>query len=72
MSGNTFAVGNLVRLKAGGPVMTVNAVPGTHTKYYICQWFAGKKLDRGHFQAEELEAATLPAAVPVPPAAADE
>jgi uncharacterized protein YodC (DUF2158 family) len=47
----TFKVGDLVRLKSGGPVMTVASVgQSVH-----CQWFAGAKLEKGFFDAESLE-----------------
>jgi uncharacterized protein YodC (DUF2158 family) len=52
--GNTFAVGDIVKLKSGGPDMTVQAVPGS-SKLYRCQWFAGKKLEVGSFSSESLE-----------------
>lgn len=68
MAKHPLAVGSLVRLKAGGPVMTIYAIPSEHAKYYVCQWFAGKKLDRGHFQFEELVEAALPPDVPAPSA----
>jgi uncharacterized protein YodC (DUF2158 family) len=56
-----FAVGQLVRLKSGGPDMTVERVfppqPGLGGRRgyaYRCQWFAGKKLDSGDFPPESL------------------
>jgi uncharacterized protein YodC (DUF2158 family) len=54
-SNNTFAVGDIVKLKSGGPEMTVKVLPSEHTKQYICQWFAGKKLEQGTFPADSLE-----------------
>jgi uncharacterized protein YodC (DUF2158 family) len=59
-SKNTFAVGDIVKLKSGGPEMTVRAIPTEHTKQYICQWFAGKKLEQGTFPADSLEQITKP------------
>jgi uncharacterized protein YodC (DUF2158 family) len=56
---NTFNVGDIVKLKSGGPEMTINAI-STHyetdefTGTYTCQWFAGKKLDQGKFPEESL------------------
>jgi uncharacterized protein YodC (DUF2158 family) len=50
-----FSVGDIVRLKSGGPDMTVRAVPNAHTQAYTCQWFAGKKLEQGNFPGESLE-----------------
>lgn len=57
---NEFSVGQLVRLKSGGPDMTVQMVIppspilGKHEVTYRCQWFAGKKLDSGDFPPESL------------------
>jgi len=53
-----FKVGDIVRIKSGGPDMTVhseheNSMTGTIT--YKCQWFAGKKLESGVFPPESLE-----------------
>jgi uncharacterized protein YodC (DUF2158 family) len=49
-----FAVGQIVRLKSGGPDMTVRTLPTT-SENYTCQWFAGKKLEMGQFPADALE-----------------
>lgn len=51
----TFAVGNIVKLKSGGPEMTVQVVPKPPGVYFDCQWFAGKKLESGRFPADSLE-----------------
>lgn len=51
----TFTVGEIVKLKSGGPEMTVQTVPNAADKYYNCQWFAGKKLEHGRFPADSLE-----------------
>lgn len=58
-----FNVGDIVKLKSGGPDMTVNEVmkdysTGRNTGNYRCQWFAGKKLDHGLFPVESLERVT--------------
>lgn len=45
-SKSTFAVGDIFRLKSGGPDMTVRTLPVTGSVVYICQWFAGKKLGK--------------------------
>ncbi len=50
-----FAVGNIVRLKSGGPDMTVRTLPDPPATHYDCQWFAGKKLEAGRFPADSLE-----------------
>jgi len=50
-----FVAGDLVKLKSGGPVMTVKE------KLYDgdlrCQWFGGKKLESGDFPPDSLEVA---------------
>jgi uncharacterized protein YodC (DUF2158 family) len=59
MSNKTaFKVGDIVKLKCGGPEMTVNTVGSIRSHIeagsYRCQWFAGKKLDHGTFPFESL------------------
>ena len=55
--GQKFQVGEIVQLKSGGPRMTVeevgSAVLGGDTVH--CRWFAGAKLQDGHFIPESLE-----------------
>lgn len=53
-----FAIGDIVRLKSGGPEMTIQSTPEGTSKVYNCQWFAGKKLEHGRFPADSLEPAT--------------
>ncbi len=51
-----FQVGEVVKLKSGGPDMTVNYLVGSaQRELYDCQWFAGKKLEEGRFPADSLE-----------------
>ncbi|GAB2582469.1 DUF2158 domain-containing protein [Dyella jejuensis] len=55
-----FKLGDIVKLKSGGPDMTVNEILLSYpakqpTGEYRCQWFAGKKLDTGVFPVESLE-----------------
>lgn len=52
----TYAVGDLVVLKSGGPVMTVFEISpnGLHVN---CNWFVGGKLNRGNFPMAILEPA---------------
>lgn len=51
-----FAVGQTVRLKSGGPDMSVRTLPSATNNYtYSCQWFAGKKLEQGAFPEDSLE-----------------
>lgn len=56
MAGSSdFVVGDIVRLKSGGPDMTVRSVPDRLERDYFCQWFAGKKLEIGRFPFASLE-----------------
>ena len=57
---NIYAVGDIVKLKSGGPEMTVRTVPTEMVKFYRCQWFAGKKLEQGDFPGESLETVKKP------------
>lgn len=50
-----FAIGNIVKLKSGGPDMTIRTTPEGTGINYDCQWFAGKKLESGRFPADSLE-----------------
>ncbi|KAB5494668.1 DUF2158 domain-containing protein [Serratia sp. RJAL6] len=59
-----YAIGQKVMLKSGGPVMTVEVI-GTDwdrgtlqhefNNTYVCQWFAGKKLERDSFPQDSLD-----------------
>ena len=49
-----FKTGDIVELKSGGPKMTVQEFNGGFQKF-VCQWFAGKKLERGTFLGEQLK-----------------
>ncbi len=57
-----FKTGDIVKLKSGGPKMTVKddvQVPefgfSEMTTEVRCQWFAGNKLQEGHFSEDSLE-----------------
>ena len=50
-----FVVGETVKLKSGGPDMSVRALPSAPSDVYTCQWFAGKKLEQGSFPGDSLE-----------------
>jgi uncharacterized protein YodC (DUF2158 family) len=50
-----FKPGDIVRLKSGGPDMTVTE-PHHNEEEWICKWFGGKKLEVGHFPEATLEA----------------
>lgn len=56
--GKEFKVGVVVKLKSGGPDMTVKEW-SNYSSHYVCQWFAGKKLEEGAFQPESLEVVKL-------------
>ncbi|MCC2605970.1 YodC family protein [Planctobacterium marinum] len=53
-----YQVGDIVKLKSGGPDMAVKEVMiNGYDEFkgnYRCQWFAGKKLDNGVFPEESL------------------
>ena len=56
---NKYAVGDVVKLNAGGPDMSVlgfgvRALKVGFEGTYKCQWFAGKKLEYGVFAEESL------------------
>ena len=59
---NAYNLGDIVRLKSGGPDMTVKEVipkmGGEFSGSYRCQWFAGKKLDMGVFPQESIVSVT--------------
>ncbi|MDP9877822.1 uncharacterized protein YodC (DUF2158 family) [Variovorax boronicumulans] len=55
-----FAVGTIVKLKSGGPDMTVREplIHYTSEEFlgsYSCQWFAGKKSEVDKFPEDSLE-----------------
>lgn len=52
---NKYSVGDIVKLKSGGPDMTIQAELDEFTGFCTCQWFAGKKLEQGRFPEESLE-----------------
>jgi uncharacterized protein YodC (DUF2158 family) len=57
MSEGTLQVGTQVKLKSGGPEMTVQLVRVSEdgdVTTVRCQWFAGKKLEDGIFPADSL------------------
>ncbi len=47
-----YKIGDIVRLKSGGPSMTVNSILGDGHIY--CHWFAGDKLNSGSFDPESV------------------
>src|SRR3954470_9407590 len=59
-----FKPGNLVVLKSGGPVMTVDAVntdifDDNKVTGIVCVWFLGEKLQRVRFEPDAIEPAPL-------------
>ncbi|MGP2502285.1 YodC family protein [Pantoea ananatis] len=61
---NQFKVGDVIKLKSGGPDMTIKKLDTTYDsnskkyvwlKSYTCQWFAGKKLESGSFPHDSVE-----------------
>jgi uncharacterized protein YodC (DUF2158 family) len=53
-----FKVGDTVRLKSGGPLMTVTGVGTVESRGQMVwtSWFVNTKEDKGHFPAASLEA----------------
>lgn len=53
-----FAKGDIVKLKSGGPVMTVDRahtnIYDTFSGKYTCKWFSGNELQEGDFDEETL------------------
>jgi len=48
--GSTFKAGHMVKLRTGGPEMTVAMVyPGDMLPSIECMWFEGSKLHHGSF-----------------------
>lgn len=58
-----FAAGDLVELRSGGPVMTIERVvtdyQGIFEGLYACSWFAGAKDNHRNFREEALKAAEV-------------
>lgn len=52
MTTTNFSSGDIVKLKSGGPEMTVQRELSDDR--YRCQWFAGKKLESGEFPESSL------------------
>ncbi len=50
--------GDTVRLKSGGPVMTVSVRNPSVNGGFFCQWFDGAELKTGSFHMDSLERAT--------------
>jgi uncharacterized protein YodC (DUF2158 family) len=57
-----FKPGDLVVLKSGGPVMTVDSVDHLAGLGVGCVWFAGAKRETAYFKEEAIEPAPAKAA----------
>lgn len=53
MNQQEFEIGAIVKLNAGGPIMSVKSYRPSN-EIYTCQWFAGKKLEQGEFKEDGL------------------
>jgi uncharacterized protein YodC (DUF2158 family) len=49
-----FKPGDIVRLKSGGPTMTITKV-ASDKKLVECHWFRARQLERAAFVVESLE-----------------
>ena len=49
-----FAVGDIVKLKSGGPEMTVQSLPPSANDYYYCRGLLGKSLSKAAFRPTPL------------------
>lgn len=47
-----FKEGDLVKLKSGGPDMTIMSLG--HTGSYLCVWFSDSKRNEGYFGEESI------------------
>ena len=56
-----WQAGATVRLKSGGPIMTVDgytsAMPNETPSTVICKWFEGSKSEKASFHEDSLKAA---------------
>jgi uncharacterized protein YodC (DUF2158 family) len=56
-----FKVGDIVRLRSGGPRMTVRAVdvePASGEVTVFCNWFARNRIEQGNFPPDTLRDAS--------------
>jgi len=54
MAENTLSEGDIVRLKSGGSLMTVQVNRADDLGYLVCSWFVGTELKQGNFSPESL------------------
>ncbi len=59
MTEQKFFTGQTVKLRSGGPVMTVMGTPtfGMNPNMYVCQWFSGKSYKQSEFPGPNLKLA---------------
>jgi uncharacterized protein YodC (DUF2158 family) len=50
-----WKIGDVVKLKSGGPLMTITHSPDADSRVCSTVWFSGDKKDTSHFPAESLE-----------------
>jgi uncharacterized protein YodC (DUF2158 family) len=55
-----FTAGETVKLKSGGPIMTVDSDESAIGGLVQCSWFVGTKRETGGFVAETLERVNPP------------
>jgi uncharacterized protein YodC (DUF2158 family) len=60
---STFNNGDVVKLKSGGPKMTIRRIEPDGE--VICDWFVGQKKEAGGFRPESLTTETGTFAMPV-------
>jgi uncharacterized protein YodC (DUF2158 family) len=54
MSAHKFGIGDVVKLKSGGPDMTIDA-KSERVETVLCKWFVGRSLRAKVFHPAELE-----------------
>ena len=59
-------IGDVVQLKSGGPVMTVDSEGADG--HLVCQWFEGSDVKKATFPIASLQAAEAPPKPVAPPA----
>jgi uncharacterized protein YodC (DUF2158 family) len=61
---NTFSPGDIVKLKSGGPAMTISKVQTDSLtgefKGYRCEWFKGASKESAFFEEETLQTYVAP------------
>lgn len=56
MANRAFSLGDVVQLKSGGPLMTIQVIgTGMSSNKIYCSWFDDKKLVGDNFSPESIE-----------------